>query len=141
MESSHLVILSTSGSKFITKFNVLDCISLNGTLFWTGARGRIPITVKTEICNTPKRSTFTPGMIYSLYFCPERLRVVQEYRTWNGRQTHHYLSNISSFVLTSKVRIPAKAHLPLISLLSLLSRFFTSVLDEFILTFKIKESI
>ena len=36
MESSHLVIFSTSG-KFITKFNVLGCISLSETLFWTGA--------------------------------------------------------------------------------------------------------
>ena len=44
MESSHLVIFSTSG-KFITKFNVLRCISLSEILFWTGARGRIPITV------------------------------------------------------------------------------------------------
>ena len=35
MESSHLVIFSTSG-KFITKFNVLGCISLSETLFWTG---------------------------------------------------------------------------------------------------------
>ena len=45
MESSHLVIFSTSG-KFITKFNVLRCISLSETLFWTGARGRIPITLR-----------------------------------------------------------------------------------------------
>ena len=45
MESSHLIIFSTSG-KFITKFNVLCCISLSETLFWTGARGRIPITLK-----------------------------------------------------------------------------------------------
>ena len=44
MESSHLVIFSTSG-KFITKFNVLRCISLSETLLWTGARGRIPITL------------------------------------------------------------------------------------------------
>ena len=44
MESSHLIIFSTSG-KFITKFNVLRCISLSETLFWTGARGRIPITL------------------------------------------------------------------------------------------------
>ena len=45
MESSHFVIFSTSG-KFITKFNVLPCISLSETLFWTGARGRIPITLR-----------------------------------------------------------------------------------------------
>ena len=45
MESSHLVIFSRSG-KFITKFNVLRCISSSETLFWTGARGRIPITLK-----------------------------------------------------------------------------------------------
>ena len=44
MESSHLVIFSTSG-KFITKFNVLRCISSSETLFYTGARGRIPITL------------------------------------------------------------------------------------------------
>ena len=49
MESSHLVIFSTSG-KFIMKFNVLCCISLSETLFWTGARGRIPITLITSIC-------------------------------------------------------------------------------------------
>ena len=49
MESSHLVIFSTSG-KFITKFNVLRCISLSETLFWTGARDRIAITLI-----TPKR--------------------------------------------------------------------------------------
>ena len=45
MESSHLVIFSTSG-KFITKFNVLRCISLSETLFWTGATGRIPIPLR-----------------------------------------------------------------------------------------------
>ena len=45
MESSHLVIFLTSG-KFMTKFKVLRCISLSETLFWTGARGRIPITLK-----------------------------------------------------------------------------------------------
>ena len=45
MESSHLVIFSTSG-KFSTKFNVLCCMSLSETLFWTGAKGRIPITVR-----------------------------------------------------------------------------------------------
>ena len=44
MESSYLVIFSTSG-KFITKFNVLRCISLSETQFWTGARGRIPVTL------------------------------------------------------------------------------------------------
>ena len=45
MESSHLVIFPTSG-KFITKFNVLRCIILSETLFWTGASGRIPITLR-----------------------------------------------------------------------------------------------
>ena len=45
MESSHLVIFSTSG-KFITKFNVLRCISLSETLFWTGARGEYQSPVK-----------------------------------------------------------------------------------------------
>ena len=44
MESSHLVVFSTSG-KFITKFNVLRFICLSETLFWTGAKGRIPITL------------------------------------------------------------------------------------------------
>ena len=44
MESSHLVKFSTS-VKFITKFNVLHCINLSETLFWTGARGRIPVTL------------------------------------------------------------------------------------------------
>ena len=45
MESSHFVKFSTSG-KFITKFNVLRYIGVGETLFWTGARGRIPITLK-----------------------------------------------------------------------------------------------
>ena len=45
MESSHLVIFSTSG-KFITKFNVLRCISLSETIFWTGARGEYQSPVK-----------------------------------------------------------------------------------------------
>ena len=44
MESSHLVIFSAFG-KFITKFNVLRCISLSETLFWTGTRDRIPTTL------------------------------------------------------------------------------------------------
>ena len=44
MESSHLVIFSTSG-KFITKFNVLHFISISETLFLTGASGQIPITL------------------------------------------------------------------------------------------------
>ena len=44
MESSHLVIFSTSG-KFITKFSVLRCIASGETLFWTGARGQIPVTL------------------------------------------------------------------------------------------------
>ena len=48
MESSHLVIFSTSG-KFIRKFNVLRCINLSETLFWTGARGGIPITLTTTV--------------------------------------------------------------------------------------------
>ena len=48
MESSHLVIFSTPG-KFITKFNVLRCISLIETPFWTGDRGGIPITLKCPI--------------------------------------------------------------------------------------------
>ena len=50
MESSHLVKFSTSG-KFIAKFNVLRCISLSETLFWTGARGRIPITLNGPLRN------------------------------------------------------------------------------------------
>ena len=44
MESSYLVIFSTAG-KFITKFNVLRCINLSETLFWTGARGRTPTLI------------------------------------------------------------------------------------------------
>ena len=48
MESSHLVIFSTSG-KFITKFNVVRWMSLSETLFWTGARGRIPITLTMKL--------------------------------------------------------------------------------------------
>ena len=38
MESSHLVILSTSGI-FVTKFNVLRCISLSETLFLDRGQG------------------------------------------------------------------------------------------------------
>ena len=74
MESSHLVIFSTSG-KFITKFNVLRCISLSETLFWAGARGRIPITLtlpipscfvptphaKGELTQSPFSKPFTLG--------------------------------------------------------------------------------
>ena len=48
MESVYLATFSTSG-KFITKFNVLRCISSSETLFWTGARGRITITL-IEMC-------------------------------------------------------------------------------------------
>ena len=48
MESSHLVIFVTSG-KFITKFNVLHCVSLSETLFWTGARGRMSITLSLHL--------------------------------------------------------------------------------------------
>ena len=54
MESSHLVIFSTSG-KFITKFNVLRCISLSETLFWTRARGRIPITLSEKTYHSDKK--------------------------------------------------------------------------------------
>ena len=49
MEPRHLVIFSTCG-KFITKFNVLRCINLSETLFWTGVRGRIPITLSSMDC-------------------------------------------------------------------------------------------
>ena len=48
MESSHLVIFSTSG-KFITKCNVLRIIGLSETIFWTGARVRIPITLTSAL--------------------------------------------------------------------------------------------
>ena len=48
MESSHLVKFSTSGN-FITEFNVLRCISLSETPFWTGAKGQIPITLKSLV--------------------------------------------------------------------------------------------
>ena len=48
MESSHLVKFSTSG-KFVPIFNVLCCISLSETLFWTGASGRIPITLSCKL--------------------------------------------------------------------------------------------
>ena len=40
MESSHLVIVSTSG-KFITKFNVLCCISFKLNTILEGARGHL----------------------------------------------------------------------------------------------------
>ena len=67
MESSHLVIFSTSG-KFITKFNVLRCISLSETLFWTGTRGRIPITLnfsKKFICSSENGGDGTNGIVAS----------------------------------------------------------------------------
>ena len=57
MESSNLVIFLTSG-KFITKLNVLRCISLSETLFWTVARGRIPITSIDCFVNAEKYSAF-----------------------------------------------------------------------------------
>ena len=50
MKSGHLVVFSTSG-KFITKFNVLRCISLSETLFWTGTRGGVPITLTHKFQN------------------------------------------------------------------------------------------
>ena len=51
MESHHLVIFSTSG-KFITKFNVLRCISLSETLFWTGpgVEYQSPQHIKNGMC-------------------------------------------------------------------------------------------
>ena len=48
MGPSHQVKFPTSG-KFITKFNVLRSIGFSETLFWRGARGRIPITLKSVI--------------------------------------------------------------------------------------------
>ena len=42
MESSHLVIFSTPGNHEIQCFTF---ICLSETLFWTGARGRITITL------------------------------------------------------------------------------------------------
>ena len=63
MESSQLVIFSTSG-KFITKFNVLRCISLSETLFCTWAMGRIPITFRAQIPSSgPVFSTGAMGRI------------------------------------------------------------------------------
>ena len=47
MKSSHLVIFSTSG-KYITKFNVLRCISLSETLFWTGPGVEYQYLTRTE---------------------------------------------------------------------------------------------
>ena len=70
MESSHLVIFSTSG-KFITKFNVLPSISLNEILFWTGARGRIPITLNgySKPNSTIKFDIKMTRKLSSLYLC------------------------------------------------------------------------
>ena len=65
MESSHLVIFSTSG-KFITKFNVLRCISLSEILFWTGARGRIPITLMHQ--SIPSTNIPPPGLTPGEFF-------------------------------------------------------------------------
>ena len=56
MESSHLVIFSTSG-KFITKFNVLRCISLSETLFWTGP-GVDTNHLKSDLCQKPSEFTW-----------------------------------------------------------------------------------
>ena len=65
MESSHLVIFSTSG-KFITKFNVLRCISLSETLFWTGARGRIPITLNQVTLPVRNSTQISYGLSYKV---------------------------------------------------------------------------
>ena len=65
MESSHLVIFSTSG-KFIKKFNVLRCISLSETLFWSGARGRTPITLKQSDFESDTNSTDRVAKAFSL---------------------------------------------------------------------------
>ena len=58
MASSHLVIFSTSG-KFITKFNVLRWIGLSETLSWTGARGRILITLRSVVVDGKGRILLT----------------------------------------------------------------------------------
>ena len=64
MESSHLVIFSTSG-KFITKFNVLRCISFKENTILDRVRGRIPITLNTVKNLTKHVST---GEVYLLYY-------------------------------------------------------------------------
>ena len=60
MESSHLVIFSTSG-KFITKFNVLRYISLSETLFWTGADTN---HLKLLIDKPVKGISLSPGCLF-----------------------------------------------------------------------------
>ena len=67
MESSHLVIFSTSG-KFITKFNVLRCISLSETLFWTRARGRIPITLRFELLQLHNTSFMSKRKLLTILY-------------------------------------------------------------------------
>ena len=44
IEPSYLVICSISYN-FITKYNIYDVSASSETLFWTGAMGRIPITL------------------------------------------------------------------------------------------------
>ena len=68
MESSHLVIFTTSG-KFITKFIVLWCISLRETLFWTGVRGRIPITLRDQNSQHFMEDLAVNASAFSLVLC------------------------------------------------------------------------
>ena len=63
MESSHLVKFSISG-KFITKFNVLRCISFSEKLVWTGARGQIPITLNHKVSKHPQHAQLTRIRVY-----------------------------------------------------------------------------
>ena len=72
MESSHLVIFSTSGN-FITGFNVLRCISLGETLIWTGVRGRIPITLGLRF----RGPIYRPSSFVLMLHCCANLRAMR----------------------------------------------------------------
>ena len=74
MESSHLVIFSTSGT-FITKFNIMFYIASVSSkiLFWTGARGLIPGNLTTygttgsyqlHVVSSPTHLFFKPHPFY-----------------------------------------------------------------------------
>ena len=90
MESSHLVIFSTSG-KFITKFNVLRCISFSETLFWTGARGRVQSPFKDSL---PYRSVFIDPIDLK-----EGLQCYSSFRKFTTMFDKDMLCSFPSFIL------------------------------------------
>ena len=115
MESSHLVIFSTSG-KFITKLNVLRCISLSETLFWTRAKGSIPITLRPAQTRKhrggSKNASWTQKMLLENFisiFCFQDADFVFNI-CCVGEQTRNHLGNTEE-ILTLNVSL-IFPHLP-----------------------------